>query len=142
MDKGRAIRGDQMKKCPVCGREFWCHDPELWAYRAKRSPKSKGKQICSWSCQVEYNRRGHGTKRKPREGYHYIKNIREDLRRAGITQTRAGEVIGRKVCDMVAILDGERSCGYDKIVKLAALIGADPADLILTEAQTQKETAL
>lgn len=143
MGKGRGIRGDQMKKCPVCGREFWCYDPELWVYRAKKYPNSRGKQICSWSCQVEYNRKMEGPKRMPqREGYHYVKNIREELNRAGITLARAGMEIGRKSSDMTAIMDGQMRCGYDKIVKLAGLIGADADDLILAQPETQIETAL
>lgn len=61
-DRSRAKSG--MRKCPVCGREFWCCDLEKWAYRTQKSGRDGGTQICSWRCQVEYNREAERTHRE------------------------------------------------------------------------------
>ncbi len=52
-DSRKQLRG-RAKTCPVCGREFWCYDPVLWAYREHGNHKS-ARHICSWSCQAKYN---------------------------------------------------------------------------------------
>ena len=53
-DTRKQIRG-RMKKCPVCGREFWCYDPVLWAYRERNGRGEPKGHICSWGCQVKHN---------------------------------------------------------------------------------------
>ena len=39
------------RKCPVCGRGFWCDWPSLWAYKRDKL------FLCSWSCIREYDRK-------------------------------------------------------------------------------------
>lgn len=39
------------RKCPVCGRRFWCDWPGLWAYKRDKL------FLCSWSCIREYDRK-------------------------------------------------------------------------------------
>lgn len=51
----KRIRG-AMKKCPVCGREFWCYDVLQWAYRSRNGAGTPVGWICSWSCQAQHNR--------------------------------------------------------------------------------------
>ena len=39
------------RKCPVCGKRFWCDWPGLWAYKRDKL------FLCSWSCIREYDRK-------------------------------------------------------------------------------------
>ena len=46
--------------CPVCGKAFICHDPDVWVF--KRTTYGQRKYLCSWSCtkafDEEYNNKG------------------------------------------------------------------------------------
>lgn len=37
------------KLCPICGKVFYVHDAEVWAYKAGYS-WSKRTYFCSWGC--------------------------------------------------------------------------------------------
>lgn len=57
-----------MKVCPICGKDFFVPDSDVWAYRRCNSERSKASQykfFCSWTCFRQYEKE-HPRKNKSR----------------------------------------------------------------------------
>lgn len=53
-----------LRKCPVCGKMFWCDNYELWVYKKGYRNRTTGKVnvansiiFCSYHCMREYEAR-------------------------------------------------------------------------------------
>lgn len=146
MGRDRGWSKSGMKECPVCGREFWCYDLDAWAYRVGRNKSEKGPQICSWHCQVEYNRAVEEEKsQKARE-----KQARRDSRMekkkfcwlGNLTEIMdLREVTNKEVVDATGVsspaLSGYRlcdgQCRWDAAVKIADFLRVAPEEIITEE---------
>lgn len=56
-----------MRKCPICGKQFFCDNLELWAYKRAYKNRKTGKVsnshkkvFCSYHCMREYQKGSEG----------------------------------------------------------------------------------
>ena len=144
MGRDRGWSKSGMKKCPVCGREFWCYDLDAWAYRAWKDKKSKGPQLCSWHCQVEFNRaleekskkspRKTAVKPGGREGntqeFCWTGNLMQIMEERGVRVCEIADAAGisQSTVSCYRMCDGR--CRREIAEKIADFLQVDPDDII------------
>lgn len=143
----RQVRG-AMKKCPVCGREFWCYDVLQWAYRSRNGAGTPVGWICSWSCQAKHNREnakpvelGLGDemngvlKRRRRKGdaepvrYIILSGLRGMLEQKKITRTELARRVGITVGVTASYASMQSRCPEDRAKLIAEVLGCTVSDL-------------
>lgn len=90
------------RKCPVCGKVFWCESPRDWAWKGKA--KNSGKIACSYTCVREMDKgnrvfkidRGSKVPIKCMETGEIFQSMKEAAARLGVSKSTVQRCVREK----------------------------------------------
>lgn len=133
MNNGFGFRG-RTKVCPVCKKEFWCEDPKLWVYRL-----TPGGHVCTYGCLVKHRKEQERKEEEPRrakispDALCFVGNLGRLMDKKKVNGAELGRQIGKTKGTVYGYMDRKIRCRFATVLKIAAVLGCEPYELITEE---------